>query len=122
LAAVKKLIEGDETVAIAALQREDVVPLVDRVGRVGFAPVDREKTRLSDRILSLLCADFLARPDDYEGLVEVCEPCQAISFSSALYHVTDCDARCQSGVRIRGSEEVQASGEVAVRPTLHGIG
>ena len=42
-----------------------VIRVDDAFGGHGFAPIDAPKLKLSDRLLSLLVADFLTRPDDF---------------------------------------------------------
>ena len=42
-----------------------VIPVHDHLGFHGFVPVDEARTRLCDRALSLLVADYLTRPDDF---------------------------------------------------------
>ncbi|CAN5241350.1 hypothetical protein BH09MYX1_BH09MYX1_31120 [soil metagenome] len=37
----------------------------DSFGAHGFAPIDAPRLRLNDRVLSLIVADFLTRPDDF---------------------------------------------------------
>lgn len=37
----------------------------DAFGAHGFAPIDAPRMRLNDRVLSLILADFLTRPDDF---------------------------------------------------------
>jgi hypothetical protein len=43
----------------------EVVPAHDVYGNHGFVPVDEARMRLVDRVLGLLVADYLTRPDDY---------------------------------------------------------
>lgn len=43
----------------------DVVPVHDAYGARGFAPMDVTHAKLAVRLLSLLLADYLTRPDDY---------------------------------------------------------
>lgn len=43
----------------------DVVPVQDADGLQGFAPLDRAHAHLATRVLSLLLADYLTRPDEY---------------------------------------------------------
>lgn len=55
--------------AEALVQRlPSVVPIMrveDAFGGHGFAPLDGPRLRLADRVLSLIVADFLTRPDDF---------------------------------------------------------
>ena len=43
----------------------DVVPVHDAFGGRGYAPQDLAHAKLSTRLLTLLLADYLTRPDDY---------------------------------------------------------
>jgi hypothetical protein len=43
----------------------DVIPVHDVHGGRGFAPQDVPHARLATRVLALLLADYLTRPDDY---------------------------------------------------------
>ena len=52
----------------------------DASGRSGYVPVDHERMRLSDRVLSLAAVDYLMRPSDYLALLTVCSVCEKISF------------------------------------------
>lgn len=45
----------------------DVTPVLDVNGAHGFAPMDVTHTKLAARVLSLLVADYLTRPEDYFG-------------------------------------------------------
>lgn len=42
-----------------------ILRVEDAFGGRGFAPVDAPRIKLNDRVLSLLVADFLTRPDDF---------------------------------------------------------
>jgi hypothetical protein len=84
--------------ALAALERASVAKgrtlLVERAatrghlvavrhpsGRKQWMPVDAPGMRLVDRVLSLLAADCIARPDDYASLLVVCPRCEAVWFN-----------------------------------------
>jgi hypothetical protein len=43
----------------------DVIPVHDAFGGRGFAPQDVAHARLATRLLALLLADYLTRPDDF---------------------------------------------------------
>lgn len=53
----------------------------DRGHRAGWVPTT-DARRLADRVLSLLAADFLARPADYETDLSICSQCKAIEFDT----------------------------------------
>jgi hypothetical protein len=42
-----------------------VAPAHDELGNRGFIPIDGANMRLADRVLALLVADYLSRPNDY---------------------------------------------------------
>src|SRR5450432_441599 len=50
----------------AFISRNVVTRCLDELGTAGWAPVSHRVSLLSDRVLSLFAADFLARPWDYE--------------------------------------------------------
>lgn len=80
-----------------ALQLGFVVGVRDDNGVIGYAPVDAGEMHLLDRVASLLAADFLTRPRDYEG-VTICDDCGAVSFAWTTCNGGTCDARRVSGV------------------------
>lgn len=45
----------------------DVIPVHDAHGGHGFAPQDAAHAKLASRVLVLLLADYLTRPDEYLG-------------------------------------------------------
>ena len=49
----------------------EVIPVVDSYGAHGFAPMDVGHTKLGARVLSLLVADYLTRPEDYFAAPEI---------------------------------------------------
>jgi hypothetical protein len=78
---IEDLVTMSRTVVIAALEAarkgiDDLVELLppvvqvepahDVYGNRGFIPVDRAQMRLVDRVLSLLAADYLTRPGDFQ--------------------------------------------------------
>ena len=44
-----------------------VRPAHDVYGNHGFVPLDQARMRLPDRVLALLVADYLTRPDDFQS-------------------------------------------------------
>ena len=48
---------------------------------VGWVPTTAAR-RLADRVLSLLAADYLARPEDYEVDLGVCTECNGVEFDA----------------------------------------
>ena len=48
----------------------DVIPVHDMYGGHGFAAIDQPNAKLDARVLSLLLADYLTRPDEYVDAVD----------------------------------------------------
>lgn len=84
-------VRSSERAAFArtVVDRGYVVGVLDRVGALGYVPIDCPETTLADRVASLLAADYLTRPSDYEGLA-ICQECDEISFDAAAAHAADC--------------------------------
>ncbi len=72
----------------------------DASGRAGYAPVDHERMRLSDRVLSLAAVDYLMRPSDYLALLTVCKVCEKITFDPHTRARGLCQAHAPSLRRI----------------------
>lgn len=68
-----------------------VVGVCDRLGGIGYSPVNQPRMRLADRVASLFIADYLTRPRDYDSLV-VCPTCEEVSFRWDEVHEEGCDA------------------------------
>jgi hypothetical protein len=51
-----------------------------------FVPIDRERIRLADRVLSLLAVDYLTSPDDYFADLTICSECHDVSFVRTCHH------------------------------------
>lgn len=58
-----------------------------RDGERVLLPVDRARVLLSDRVLSLFAADYLARPGEFEATLSVCPRCDEVSFDRRCRHV-----------------------------------
>ena len=56
---------GAERLIARMPETVDVVPVHDAYGGRGFAAQDASHARLATRVLALLLADYLTRPDDY---------------------------------------------------------
>lgn len=69
-----------------------VIGVSDGTGGIGYAPIDRARMRLVDRVASLFIADYLTRPRDYESIV-VCPVCDEVSFKWDEVHEDGCEAR-----------------------------
>jgi len=57
----------DVAFTIAAMQDGWVERCCDSFGRPGWVPVERPNMRLSERVLSLVAADYLVRPDEWRS-------------------------------------------------------
>ena len=75
-----KLAPQNASFARSALHAGYVRRSRDANGRSGYVPVDHERMRLSDRVLSLAAVDYLMRPSDYLALLTVCKVCEKITF------------------------------------------
>lgn len=58
-----------------------VLPFQDLYGQPGFLPVDRARMRLGDRVMSLVAADYMMRPDSFVTDLTVCDTCDAAHFA-----------------------------------------
>jgi hypothetical protein len=95
--------------ATRALARGAVIPFVDDFGEDGFAPVDLPGMRLVERVMSLVAADFLRRPHDYEMACTVCNVCATVVFdpnsresgACAVHAPEQMRPRHQSGIEIQ---------------------
>jgi hypothetical protein len=75
-----KLAPQNASFARSALHAGYVRRSRDHSARSGYVPVDHERMRLSDRVLSLAAVDYLMRPSDYLALLTVCKVCEKITF------------------------------------------
>jgi hypothetical protein len=57
----------DVAFTVAAMQDGWIERCCDSFGRPGWVPVDRPNMRLSERVLSLVAADYLVRPDEWRN-------------------------------------------------------
>ena len=94
-------------VAARALARGAVTPFVDDLGEEGFAPVDLPGMRLVERVMSLIAADFLRRPRDYETACTVCNVCASVVFDPAARESGACAAHSPAGMRPRHESGIQ---------------
>lgn len=76
----------------------------DALGSIGYAAVDCAEMTLVDRITSLVVADYLTRPGDYQWL-RICEGCGELSFAWSPVHLAGCEVEpavsCESSVAPR---------------------
>jgi len=71
--------EAGTSFAFTMLSNGFVARCEDREHNAGWVPT-ADARRLADRVLSLLAADFLARPSDYETDLSVCGHCHIVEF------------------------------------------
>jgi hypothetical protein len=73
--------EGGASFAFTMLSAGYVARCEDHGHVAGWVPTS-DARRLADRVLSLLAADYLARPDTYESELVRCTQCQMIDFDA----------------------------------------
>ncbi len=73
--------EGAATFAFTMLASGFVARCEDNGRNTGWVPT-RSARRLADRVLSLLAADYLTRPLDYEKEVCICAQCSTVVFDA----------------------------------------
>lgn len=96
-----KAARGEFGFAVDALEAGNVEQVRDRARNYAFLPVDSPGMTLCDRIESLLAADYLTRPADYEERLSFCRCCTAASFSAEARVRGQCSTHTSSGVRVR---------------------
>lgn len=74
----------------------------DESGARGLVPNEIPRQHLSDRVLSLLACDYVARPLDYEDRVTICRKCGAVTFAESARTNRECGEHVnESGERPR---------------------
>lgn len=96
-----KATRGEFQFAVEALEAGNVEQVKDRAGNYAFLPVDYPGMTLCDRIESLLAADYLTRPADYEERLSFCRCCTAASFNMEARVRGQCGTHTPSRVRVR---------------------
>ncbi len=77
--------EGDgETHFAYTMLAAGFVARCEDKGRVPAWVPTTAARRLADRVLSLLAADYLARPADYDAAVSVCMQCKSVQFDAGV--------------------------------------
>jgi hypothetical protein len=71
--------EGGASFAFTMLSAGYVARCEDRGHVAGWVPTS-DARRLADRVLSLLAADYLTRPADYESQLVLCTQCNVVEF------------------------------------------
>jgi hypothetical protein len=74
----------------------------DSKGAQGWVPVAHPRMRLADRVLSLVAADYLLRPADYETTLYTCSACGLVEFDGARATLGGCCAHAHSDIRELG--------------------
>jgi hypothetical protein len=78
----------------------------DAMGAMGWVPVAQPRMRLTDRVLSLVAADYLLRGDEYETSLFTCSACGLTAFDAGRADLGVCRAHAQrsaSDIRELGS-------------------
>jgi hypothetical protein len=73
----------------------------DDFGAHGLVPNESVRQGLADRVLSLIAADYILRPFDYEDRVAVCRNCGVMTFREQGRAERDCGQHRGSGERTR---------------------
>jgi hypothetical protein len=76
----------------SALAAGHVYRCQDARGTPGWVPVAQPRMRLSERVLSLVAADYLLRPEDYETSLMTCSSCGRASFDASRVFAGTCAA------------------------------
>jgi hypothetical protein len=72
--------------------------VADATGARGLVPNEIVPQHLSERVLSLIAVDYVARPFDYEDRVAICRRCGDVSFGEQARNDGDCGAHRLSSV------------------------
>jgi hypothetical protein len=68
----------------------------DATGAMGWVPVAQPRMRLTDRVLSLVAADYLLRSADYETQLYTCATCGITGFDAEGAKLGLCDAHANA--------------------------
>jgi hypothetical protein len=82
----------------------------DATGAMGWVPVAQPRMRLTDRVLSLVAADYLLRSDDYEAALFTCSACGKTAFDASRAAIGVCRAHAahlQSDIRELGPSHLE---------------
>lgn len=93
--------QGGPSFAFTMLSAGFVARCEDRGHVAGWVPTV-DARRLADRVLSLIAADYLARPTDYECALSVCRTCKIVEFDAGAHDRGICD-RHGSSMLVPGS-------------------
>jgi hypothetical protein len=92
--------EYADAITRMAVSNDLVVQCEDEHGTQGWAAVSRPRVVLADRVISLVVADFLTRPHDYESSLAICGRCGAAVFDPIARAMGLCSAH-RSGIVLR---------------------
>jgi hypothetical protein len=103
---IQRFASGDptaETFVWRVRSRGALARVEDETGRAGLVPNEVPAQRLVERILSLIAADYVARPLDYEDRATICATCKTVTFDPHARESGDCGSHraSYSGVRPR---------------------
>jgi len=93
--------EGGASFAFTMLAAGFIARCEDRGQVAGWVPTS-DARRLADRVLSLLAADYLARPSDYEQELFVCPHCRTVEFDAVSRSRDICNRHGNSMFVVRG--------------------
>jgi hypothetical protein len=74
--------EGGVSFAYSAIAAALVYRCKDAAGAPGWVAVAQPRMRLADRVLSLVAADYLLRPEDYETGLYTCAACGKVDIDA----------------------------------------
>lgn len=96
--AVEQARDDGPSFGFGALASGLVYRCQDVTGAQGWIPVSYPRMRLADRIVSLVAADYLLRPEDYESHVFRCTVCDALAFDAIARERGTCRAHATSDI------------------------
>jgi hypothetical protein len=89
-----------------------VQPALDELGMAAWVPVCVRRCSLANRLMSLLIADYLARPRDYDGEIRLCGLCDGLLLGADARSLGRCSwHRLASGIEVKPG--VKGIGETA---------
>jgi hypothetical protein len=97
--------EDGVSFAFSALAGGLVYRCQDAQGAQGWVPVANPRMRLAERVLSLVAADYLLRPEDYAGLY-TCEACGKVEIDAERAQMGVCDAHAHRAPAISEIREL----------------
>ena len=92
-----------------------VAGIADRTGSIGYVPVDVGEMDIVERLMSLVAADYLTRPNDYRSLT-ICDDCDGVSFDWTSCVHRNGPVPCESGVVCWDEKEAACSSYAAMFP------